>query len=67
VSDTEPLGNAAYYAINAQLQGDGSVWCEIDVDGQPVSSSTATGGYHIVMCEIVRDPASGNWVDANSG
>jgi hypothetical protein len=64
---SDSLGNAAYYAINAQLQGDGSVTCEIDVNGQAVSSSTADGGYHIASCEIMRDPASGNWVDANSG
>jgi hypothetical protein len=65
MNDTEPLGNPLYYSVYAQLQGDGSVTCEIDVTGQPVSSSTATGGYHIATCEISPD-GSGSWENTNT-
>lgn len=60
------LGTATYYAINAQLQGDGTVSCQILIDGTAVSSASASGGYDLARCEIIRDP-SGNWIDANSG
>ncbi|HTJ66182.1 MAG TPA: hypothetical protein VL551_01510, partial [Actinospica sp.] len=43
---TEKLGSPLYYAVTAQLQGGGSVSCEIDVDGKAVSKATATGGYN---------------------
>jgi len=62
---TKPLGTPAYYAISAQLQGDGSVSCEILVDGKVVSQGTANGGYNIADCEIVRDPVGGQWQDTN--
>jgi len=66
MSVTVPLGNASYYAINAQLNGSGSVLCEIQVDGTVISESTASGGYDIALCEIVQDPVTGKWEDANS-
>lgn len=59
------LGTATYYAIDAQLQGDGTVSCQILVDGTAISSATASGGYRLARCEIIRD-LSGNWIDANS-
>lgn len=62
---TKPLGTPAYYSVDAQLQGGGSVSCEIDVDGKAVSKGTASGGYQIASCEIVQDPFSGQWQDAN--
>jgi hypothetical protein len=62
---TKPLGTPAYYSVQAQLQGSGSVSCEIDVDGKAVSRGTASGGYQIASCEIVQDPFSGQWQDAN--
>lgn len=61
-----PLADASYYAINAQLQGDGAVTCQISVDGQVISQASADGGYHIAMCEIFRGPGGG-WVSANGG
>ena len=61
----KPLGTPAYYAINVQLQGAGTVSCKIEVDGKTVSSATASGGYNIAMCEIVQDPLSGQWQDTN--
>jgi hypothetical protein len=64
---TKPLQNAAYYALNAQLQGGGQVECEIEVDGKVISQATASGGYNIASCEITQDPMSGNWTDTNSG
>jgi hypothetical protein len=54
----------AFYAINAQLQGGGSVSCEIKVDGKVISAALATGGYHIAICEISQGP-SGDWENDN--
>ncbi len=62
---TAELGNPEYYAINAQLQGGGTVSCEIKVDGAVISSSTATGGYNIANCEIGQDPVTGQWQNDN--
>jgi len=62
---TQPLGNPIYYAISAQLQGDGSVTCEIDVNGQAVSGSTATASYGLATCEISPD-GSGGWENTNA-
>lgn len=64
---TKPLGSPAYYAVSAQLQGGGTVSCEIKVDGTVISSATASGGYNIASCEISQDPLSGNWQDTNAG
>jgi len=62
---TKPLGTPAYYSINAQLQGGGTVSCEIKVDGNVISHATASGGYNIADCEISQDPLSGQWTDTN--
>jgi hypothetical protein len=61
-----PSDAPIYYAISAQLQGTGSVSCTIKVGGQVISQGTAQGGYNIAQCEIVEDPISGGWQDANS-
>lgn len=58
---------AVYYSITAQLQGGGKVTCEILVNGQVTSKSTASGGYNLANCEVMQDPFSGKWQDANSG
>lgn len=60
-----PLGDATYYALNAQLQQDGTVTCQILVNGTAVSSGTASGLGGLARCEIIRD-SSGDWVDANT-
>lgn len=62
---SQPLGTPAYYSIDAQLQGGGTVSCEILVDGSVISSATANGGYNIASCEIGQDPLSGQWQDDN--
>jgi uncharacterized cupredoxin-like copper-binding protein len=62
-----PSSAPVYYAISAQLQGSGSVSCQILVDGKVISSSTANGGYNIASCEIGQDPLSGAWQDDNTG
>lgn len=62
-----PLGDPEYYAINAQLQGGGTVTCVIKVGGVPLSTSTATGGYNIADCEIGQDPITNLWENDNSG
>jgi hypothetical protein len=61
-----PASPAAYYAISAQLQGGGSVTCELIIGGTVISRATATGGYNIADCEAVQDPVTGQWQDANS-
>jgi len=66
VSAAIPSAAPAYYAISAQLQGSGSVSCEILVNGNVVSHATANGSYNIAQCEIVQDPLTGGWDDANS-
>jgi hypothetical protein len=60
-----PSSAPIYYSITAQLQGGGSVSCQILVNGTVISSSTATGGYNIAQCEIGQDPLSGQWQDDN--
>lgn len=62
IPDKAPI----YYSINAQLQGDGTVSCKIEVDGKVISQSTASGGYNIADCEIGQDPLSGDWQDMNT-
>jgi hypothetical protein len=64
---TERLGNPEYYAINAQLQGGGSVSCSIEVDGIPLSTASASGGYNIAGCEIGQDPVTNLWENDNTG
>lgn len=56
-----------YYSVSAQLQGSGTVSCEIKISGKVISSSTASGGYQIASCEVSRDPFTGEWQDTNSG
>lgn len=63
---TGKLEHADDYSIDAQLDGGGAVHCRILVDGKLVSAATATGSYNIASCEIVQDPLSGKWEDANS-
>jgi hypothetical protein len=65
-TSTIPASAPAYYSIDAQLQGGGSVSCEILVGGTIVSKGTASGGYQIATCEISQDPFSGQWQDDNS-
>lgn len=65
---TQPLDKAAFYSISTQLNGTGTVTCQIKVDGKVISQATATGSYNIASCEIVQDPLNDNkWIDANKG
>ena len=64
---TARLGDPEYYAINAQLQGYGTVRCSIEVDGIPLSTATARGGYNIADCEIGQDPVTSLWENDNTG
>jgi hypothetical protein len=56
--------NASYYAIDAQLQGDGEVSCSIAVNGKVIDHATAEGGYNIADCEITEG-LFGNWESTN--
>ena len=62
---TAPLGDPSFYAINAQLQGSGSVHVEILIDGKVISQGTASGSYNIASAEIGQDPLTGDWEDDN--
>jgi hypothetical protein len=64
---TRALGNPELYAINAQLQGGGTVTCVIKVDGVPLSRSTATGEFNIADCQIGQDRVTNLWEDDNTG
>jgi hypothetical protein len=64
---TRRLGDPEYYAINAQLQGGGSVSCSIEVDGILLSAGSASGGYDIANCEIGQDPITSLWQNDNTG
>ncbi len=64
---TARLGNPEYYAINAQLQGGGYVRCSIEVDGVPLSTASASGGFNIASCEIGQDPITNLWENDNTG
>jgi hypothetical protein len=69
MAKTESIGDsdAAYYSITAQLQGSGTVTCSILMDGHAVSTAHASGGYNIASCEVVHNPITGKWEDANAG
>jgi hypothetical protein len=60
---TKKLADPAYYDIQAQLQGSGSVTVEILIDGKVLSTGHASGGYNIAMAEISQDPFTGKWQD----
>jgi hypothetical protein len=64
---TTTLGSALYYSLTAQLDGSGSVRCEILIGSTVLSRSVANGGRHLAFCEISRDPLSGLWQDADGG
>ena len=59
---TAPLGNAQYYAVVADLLGNGTVTVEILVNGKVISTGTAAGGYNIARAQISQGPTVGEWV-----
>jgi len=65
MSITATLGDAQYYALQAQLQGYGSVSVTISVNGKVISRGTASGGYNVASAEISQDPLTGAWEDMN--
>lgn len=57
---------ADFYALNAQLQGDGSITCKIVATGpgdQPltVSSGAASGGYNICSAQAAPENNGLQW------
>lgn len=57
-------GSASFYALNAQLQGAGSIKCKIVVTGPgdnptTVSSGGASGGFNICSAQAAPEDASG--------
>jgi hypothetical protein len=64
MSITQPLASPQDYGVSAQLQGGGSVSCQIKVDGVTISSASASGGYNIADCQINHD-TTGSWINTN--
>jgi len=62
---TRRLGSPSYYAINAQLNGSGTVSCKLKVDGVTISSGSATGSYNIASCQIGQNLNTGSWENEN--
>jgi len=64
-------GSASYYALNAQLQGDGDITCKIVATGPgdvplTVSHGAASGGYNICSAQAASTDSSGlQWQDEN--
>lgn len=62
-------GSADYYALNAQLQGDGSITCKIVVTGPgdaplTVSSGAASGGFNICDAQAAPTDSTGlSWTN----
>lgn len=62
-------GSANYYAIDAQLQGDGSITCKIVVTGPgdsplTVSSGAASGSYNICSAQAAPTDSTGlSWTN----
>lgn len=63
---TKPLGHPDYYAIDAQLQGSGTVTCKLLVDAKVIAQSTVSGGTRTAHCEINQNAVTGAWEDTNS-
>lgn len=62
--------SASYYALNAQLQGAGSITCKIVVTGpgdQPltVSHGAASGGYNICSAQATSGDGGYTWQNEN--
>jgi hypothetical protein len=66
MSVTKTLHSPQYYAIDAQLQGGGSVGCKLKVDGVTIASASASGGFNIADCEIDQDITTESWENTNS-
>ena len=62
--------SASYYAMNAQLQGDGDVTCKIVATGPgdaplTVSSGAASGGYNICSAQAAPENNGLSWQNEN--
>ena len=62
--------DASYYALNAQLQGAGSITCKIVVSGPgdaplTVSHGAASGGYNICSAQATSDDGGFTWQNEN--
>jgi hypothetical protein len=64
---TVSLGSGSTYELKAQLNGSGTVSCQILVGGTAISHATASSAYGVAVCVIFRNPVSGQWQDATAG
>ncbi|HWG64505.1 MAG TPA: hypothetical protein VG253_22705 [Streptosporangiaceae bacterium] len=59
---SSPLGGARFYVLQAQLQGSGSVTCQLQINGRSVAVAHASGADNVALCSASRDPATGKWL-----
>ena len=62
--------SASFYAMNAQLQGAGSIKCKIVVSGPgdaplTVSHGAASGGFNICDAQATSDDGGFTWQNEN--
>ena len=64
-SATMPVqGSARYYAVQAQLNGKGSITCSVRVDGV-AKTAHASGGYDVCRAEVVNE-LGGRWAPSSA-
>jgi hypothetical protein len=65
MSVSRPLAQPQFYSINAQLTGDGSVTCKLQVDGVTIATGSASGSSNVASCEIDQS-LNGSWEETST-
>jgi hypothetical protein len=66
MSVSRPLGQPQFYSINAQLTGDGTVTCRLQVDGVTIATGSASGSSNVASCEMDQN-LNGSWEATTTG
>jgi hypothetical protein len=66
MSVTRPLGQPQFYSINAQVTGNGTVTCKLQVDGVTIATGSASGDSSVASCEI-QQGLNGSWEETSAG
>jgi len=66
MSVSRPLGQPQFYSINAQLTGDGTVTCKLQIDGVTIAIGSASGVSNVATCQI-EEGLNGSWENTNAG
>jgi hypothetical protein len=66
LSVTRPLGQPQFYSINAQVTGNGTVTCKLQVDGVTIATGSASGESSVASCEI-QQGLNGSWEETSTG